>query len=777
MRKLLLILALVFVSSPAVANETGTVARANLALSLYATNAFVEMIGTDLSSYGDREFKLCDHSETGDGSHCVSGYLKTAGGSASFSTGSELITAWSNASSNPFETWSSTAPEIGSSGSHVINSSVNGRADFGGNGVTDKCFRFQTTPSIASGDLSFATGSSATNFSPTGDSWTLTSGSVNTIYLTSVASKGVFGVKTAVTNEFYTESTSCKNITGPTNQGMTVVSTLGGSTQSWATTGASFIRNDASGYSYTIYDATTTSTTTTTTTTTSTTSSSTTSTSVANSICVGPAATGDGSGSDWSNTAQWSTLTPERGYTYFLQDGTYGSKTLSTAASGTDYIYIKKATESAHGPATGWSSAYGDGTAVFDAGVLTISTSYWDISGVTGGGPGSWKSGHGIEFTADNTSSDYYIVLPGTVSNIFIRHIYFNQTGNTETGSATGGAIYSDSASELDNSTIEYCYFDNLGATPFFLRRGSGIIIQYNYTGDVCGSSVHDYDQHCEALVMQYLNNMVFRYNYMSECPSTGCFAKNNSASTSDNISIYGNVFNKTTRDVDNALNGNVAIAVDGYAKNWKIFNNTFDNTTEFISVKIAGGFDESNLVYNNLGFHIGMSIYPGTHGYNWLSQATVNCTSYGNETENIVIRRPSDCDVVTETDDPFVNSTGTNPEDFALTADNVTGLYGIDICASLRPCTASDTYGTDMMGNTRGLGGGWDVGALEYNSATTTSTASTTSTSTTSVTLQHQFPLFRQAASPVQILLPRSIAAIHLWRTLTLIGRATETA
>jgi hypothetical protein len=74
---------------------------------------------------------------------------------------------------------------------------------------------------------------------------------------------------------------------------------------------------------------------------------------------VRPGATGANSGADWSNawTAMPSSLT--RGDTYYLADGSYGYRTFSDNASGSAYIYIKKATVADHGTATGWNYSYG----------------------------------------------------------------------------------------------------------------------------------------------------------------------------------------------------------------------------------------------------------------------------------------------------------------------------------------------------------------------------------------------------------------------------------
>src|SRR5262245_48017532 len=92
-------------------------------------------------------------------------------------------------------------------------------------------------------------------------------------------------------------------------------------------------------------------------------------------LCVGPSATGNGSGSDWNNKIAWST-TLVRGNTYYLETGSYSGKTLSVANSGSSYIIIKKATVADHGTSTGWVDSMGTGQAVF-AYNITITTGFW----------------------------------------------------------------------------------------------------------------------------------------------------------------------------------------------------------------------------------------------------------------------------------------------------------------------------------------------------------------------------------------------------------------
>ena len=96
--------------------------------------------------------------------------------------------------------------------------------------------------------------------------------------------------------------------------------------------------------------------------------------------CVGPAATGTGTGADWNNVKAWSS-TPARGDTWYLKNGSYAAKNFSVANSGSTLITIKKATVAEHGTDTGWSAAYA-AQAVITA-PLTVSSDYYLIDGLT----------------------------------------------------------------------------------------------------------------------------------------------------------------------------------------------------------------------------------------------------------------------------------------------------------------------------------------------------------------------------------------------------------
>src|SRR4051812_29177026 len=100
-------------------------------------------------------------------------------------------------------------------------------------------------------------------------------------------------------------------------------------------------------------------------------------------VCIGPLATGNGSGSDWGNLKAWSNA-PERGDTWYLADGAYSGKILAVPASGSTVIAVKKATVADHGPPAGWSDGMGDGQATF-LGKIDFESPYWLFDGQSGG--------------------------------------------------------------------------------------------------------------------------------------------------------------------------------------------------------------------------------------------------------------------------------------------------------------------------------------------------------------------------------------------------------
>ena len=413
-------------------------------------------------------------------------------------------------------------------------------------------------------------------------------------------------------------------------------------------------------------------------------------------------ATGANNGTDWIN-AYTSIPSPMiRGNTYYLAAGTYGSYTFSVPISGSTLITLKKATAADHGTHTGWSSTYGDGLATFSSASITVNTGYFVIDGATGGGPGSWKIGHGIVFTSPAGTSIEYINVASGVSHLVVRRVHFTQAGNTETTTARANGIYNNNI--LNNSLFEYNYFDNLGGLPFFLRNGSGNIFQYNYLGNICGMSVADPNQHCEGIVIWGMTDVHFRWNYVSKSPSSGGFVKN-SFLTADAIRIYGNVI----------ANGFPINCNHGSCTKWIIFNNTFHTGS---SGPVGGdGTMSGSYFYNNIMFNFSfMAPMWGIHDYNWLSRSSgLRCRMGAATHENICSGCSGGCDSLTMTTDPFVNASGSTPEDFRLTKA-IREHDGDNVC-QLDGCTGENKYNIDAFGLIRGADGVWDRGAYEYSS------------------------------------------------------------
>lgn len=407
-------------------------------------------------------------------------------------------------------------------------------------------------------------------------------------------------------------------------------------------------------------------------------------------------ASGTADGSDWTNAYTSLPATLTRGDTYYIADGSYAAYTFDDAVSGTTLITIRKATASSHGTDTGWLWTYGDGAAAWTS--VTFATSYWVFDGVTGGGPGSWTSGHGFTFTSAAGTTVDYVTVADAVSNVTIRHASFVQTGNTEVTAARAHGIYN--STTVDDSTFEYLHFDNLSGLPFLFRFGDGNIIQYNWSGNICGMSVNNVDDHCEALVMHGMNDLHFRWNWITESPSSGGFVKNN-VQTSTDVRIYGNVIG----------NGFPVQCNTGTCTNWRIYNNTFLTMT---AGPIGGDGARSGwLVYNNIVFDGTATALPATHDYNWWSQMdSVSCDMNVGASENLTDRYPGNCDLAPETTDPFVSyATG----DYRLTA-GLTSYAGTDSCALSESCSATIAYDVDWWGRTRGADGVWDRGALEFS-------------------------------------------------------------
>ncbi len=401
-----------------------------------------------------------------------------------------------------------------------------------------------------------------------------------------------------------------------------------------------------------------------------------------------------------------------RGDTIWVGDGSYGAVTFNTPINGTQYITVKKATASAHGTETGWDNTYGDGVATF-TGVWDITTSYWDIDGVTGGGPGSWDSGLGFKIS----STGRLIEIQGAISNIFLRHIEAtdasgaNITGQTDCLYATGGA---------SNITVQYNYWHDVSSTGILSRNSNGLTFEFSkfeYNGDYDNLDGAGVQRHKEFWSLSADSNATIRYSIFEDVSNTGWIGNVNGTGVSDNVYIYGNVVYHSQKANRNSRMSSLMSL--GYSSgmtisNWKFYNNSIININQDTAggnagITGSGTNGGGNAAGNNIFYlnHANSVAYSTPLGF----AATADYDYYS---ENI---RTEGCSPTCDIDDPHNEAnaqvatgspfTNWTSADFSLLAATTAGDN-----------TLGSPYDADPLGNTRGADGAWDRGAYEYTGA-----------------------------------------------------------
>jgi hypothetical protein len=405
-------------------------------------------------------------------------------------------------------------------------------------------------------------------------------------------------------------------------------------------------------------------------------------------------ATGSNNGNDWTNA--WTSLpaTLQRSHTYYIADGSYGRYVFDDPESGSQYITIRKATAADHGSDVGWQAAYGDGVADF-TGDFEIQSSYLTLDGATGGGPGSWTSGHGFRF---QLASGEAIHAYEPLSNIRLVHIEVTQPGETK---KMGGLDAWKNPFEMTDFYIGYCYFHHISGLPIFARAGSRWLFEYNYFSDPCGVSLYDYNQHCEHLVSHDADDVTIRYNIMKDGRSTGILVNNDLRA--DRWDVYGNVLQN---DEGSAIISAAADPADT-AYDWNIFNNLFIGPGPLKMIITTGK------AYNNIYLDGGAYPPAGMHDYNYYADVSFEqCDMQLAAHENGVKLYPNDCDSYSPAADPIA---GIANDDYRLNAA-LSGWPGTDVC-SIVSCDGTKTFNKDWNDIVRGSDGTWDRGALEYTS------------------------------------------------------------
>lgn len=369
----------------------------------------------------------------------------------------------------------------------------------------------------------------------------------------------------------------------------------------------------------------------------------------------------------------------QRGDIIYVADGTYGTAVdFNVAASGSTYIYIKKATTSAHGTETGWSSSYGDGSADFtnSGGQWDFETGYWDVDGVVG----EEDSGHGFVLTNTGTAGNNITV---GANYIYLRHIKWTQPNyaSATTQSSMGLNIIDSGSYGL----VQYCHGEPIHRDHIHAGTDcNNWTIEHSFFAE--NHSNCRLEAHGQAIYMGYpggTDGWTIRYNTFKNINGSAVIFMSGDC---DNHYIYGNLFYQESDYVsDCGLDsvGGVLQSNDsnGSANNLYFYNNTI--------ARLAGRGDDGTIAdtdWTGSGYYAYNNIWYGCDG-----QSTSGWTTLTNDIN------PTN---------PFVNYSGNN---FKLAGATSAGT------------TLSSPYNSDFEGDTRGGDGTWDRGYDEFTGEDTT--------------------------------------------------------
>lgn len=395
-------------------------------------------------------------------------------------------------------------------------------------------------------------------------------------------------------------------------------------------------------------------------------------------------ASGDGSGSDWTNAYTSIPSTLVRGAVYYLADGNYGSVSLNSDENNTLYTGIKKATDADHGTAIDWSATYGDGIAEFQR--IDINNSYIEIDGQAGGGPDDWTTGHGIlvngnwPITEDNGR---LIHFKQYISNLIVSHVELTP-GNMD---GHGHCFYGLDVSEIK---INNCYAHDIYGCFILIRRSEKLLLEYNYFINNLSNTAN----HSEFLSEIGCDNLTIRYNFLKEIDGTAIFAGVNGDPSDPSVGweIYGNIITASTHfiyyyyfDTD-----------QNEARYWRIYNNTIVNVMPHPDINGRVWFSKATgiEIYNNIWYNFQE---PDNYLVMYLEDTDYN-SFYSCDFR---LDMPQAANNEFLSGDPFDNS---GSDIFSLNGGSPTA--GMELPAP---------YNKDMFGNTRGSDGLWERGALEY--------------------------------------------------------------
>ena len=406
-------------------------------------------------------------------------------------------------------------------------------------------------------------------------------------------------------------------------------------------------------------------------------------------FCVGPVATGNGSGSDWNNQKAWSS-TPARGDTWYLRGGAYASKTFNTPDSGSTLITIKKASAQDHVTNTGWQASYGTDQAAWTSSAVIFTSGHYVFDGGYRN-EDDWFDGTAYGFGFTNLNWGSSVVFYGGISNVTVRYCYSKGGLMTSSTPPVAGFAFDAHEGPLNyDLTISRCYSE-AGYDTFEFQQAARAVIEYCAVWGAQGSA----NNHGNAIDLFYSQyGSTVRYNILRDSYNGGYpgslaggasspFSYSWASATSGQTLIYGNVIDGYSgQGIETAPPGS-AWGTGGHGRNVLVYNNTI------VSRPGDTSYDAITLDWDStLGDISGSQIY---------NNLIVSNTTWGTAIAGVADKQNN---VVTSDTSIFVNYAN---RDLRLARAVGAG----------KPLSAP--YNADLNEKVRGADGVFDVGAYEY--------------------------------------------------------------
>lgn len=420
----------------------------------------------------------------------------------------------------------------------------------------------------------------------------------------------------------------------------------------------------------------------------------------ANTLYVRAGATGNGNGSDWSNAFTRLPDTMERGVTYLVADGNYSNHDFSDAVSGTDKIYIRKATVHDHGTDTGWVDSYGDGQAVF--GILNFTTGYYVFDGVTDYG---FKALGGYKGAVVDIHANHTQILHTDIDGNFQLTSGYQSNGAC-TGLTITGTDVTVQSSDIHNIADDGVTLYNVDSVNIIESKIHHLHACGTYNG--CGPC---YNGHSDGFEINNTANLTITGNMVYDVKSTSAFFSGNLGQThSSNLTLTNNIFYTPQTGLTAYLQ---------YIQGANVYNNVIWGVLQgsrygglSIGPEVTGLDLKNNIILNMNFSHTGGVYNPAEHDIDYNLYGALNTSEYNRNTHEI-IADPQFSNIPLSSDINQHVLDGVVVEDFMLGRNSPAIDRGLDL---------TGLVDSDLLGNQRpqdGDGDGapeWDMGPLEIS-------------------------------------------------------------